>query len=343
MKKLMMVFFLALQFFSCGNPLNGKSTADPAIAPSTPISSITFAGLQSITSVGVTSATLSWTSHPQAGFYLIEEVTSNPAVVVATVLAPASSKVISGLSVSTTYKYRVRAADALFVLENNTNVITYTTPASVPPSIANLNFWGDASAMSLADGSSVASFTDLSGANNHATQLTVVNQPTFRANQVNTLPAIEFNGSTHFLSFFAPLALQPATICLVGKYNSSVNAPYLGNDIGSTFLGYYGSTLYYYSGAASLNSPRAYPLAAFELVCGIIQSSGSSAALKTNGLLFMSTPSINYGTDSYAYIGRRSGERFNGQIAEIVSYSRALNSTELSTIENYLKAKYAIP
>ena len=71
-----------------------------------------------------------------------------------------------------------------------------------PTDLSNLLLWLDASQITgLNDGDAVASWTDLSGNGNHATQSTAAAKPTYKTNIINGLPVVRFDGGD-FLSTF---------------------------------------------------------------------------------------------------------------------------------------------
>lgn len=81
--------------------------------------------------------------------------------------------------------------------------------------------WLDATALGLIDGSGVAAFTDLSGNGRDFVQATTSNKPTFRANGINGLAAVEGDGVDDamaladfggFLDWWAIIVFQPVTM-----------------------------------------------------------------------------------------------------------------------------------
>jgi IPT/TIG domain len=137
--KLILVFCL-IQILSCSNPLGGTSSADVVSGPT---SSISFAGIQSITDLGGLSIRLNWISNSSATYYNIYEVSNATVTLVGLVSAPASSYVISGLSPATTYKYRVRAADADGIVETNSVSLPFTTSNILPVAVTSISPAGD--------------------------------------------------------------------------------------------------------------------------------------------------------------------------------------------------------
>jgi hypothetical protein len=92
---------------------------------------VNFAGLTSISSVSGTGMQLNWAALPSAASYQIYNLTTGTPVYVTTLVAPATSYVISGLSQSTLYTYRVRASDTSGTTDTNTHDLSATTLAVV--------------------------------------------------------------------------------------------------------------------------------------------------------------------------------------------------------------------
>jgi len=209
-----------------------------------------------------------------------------------------------------------------------------------PIEISNLALWLDASSLSLSNGASLSSWTDLSGNNNHAVQGTPGDQPTFNLNVVNSLPAVNFDGTSDHLAFTS-INMQPATIFVVGRYGIAVTAPYLGDDATTGFAGYSGTgSVFYLSTSASLTVVSATPLT-FSLYTVDVQASGTNSEIFEDAISAV-TGDRNWGADVLQFVGRRNGERFDGDIAEIVVFSSVITGAQISQVTNYLQTKYGI-
>ena len=244
------------------------------------------------------------------------------------------------------------------------------TNPPVPP--AGLVEWLRADAtnsITYSSGTSVSGWADQSPNGNNAVQSSSGNQPTLVSNAINTKSALSFNGSTSYLIVPDNSTLRPSNITILavgnrlgsaspgsgychilGKpyYNgSSWNAPYFSYELsqdpsanafikctatGSGALTVTGSTV---------STGQAY------VFTGIFD--GTTQSFRENG----SSPatgsvsgSIDSGdtTQKDLVIGQASDtsyrEFFNGQIAEILIYNRALTDDERHQAENYLINKY---
>jgi len=110
---------------------------DRAPSATGPASSITFNGIDSITSVAGMSVQLNWTNATGAANYLVFNVTSGTPSVIATLSSGTSFYSVTGLSPNTTYKFRVRLTDTSGATDANTNDVSVTTPSVT----ATFNGW----------------------------------------------------------------------------------------------------------------------------------------------------------------------------------------------------------
>jgi titin len=95
---------------------------------------VAFGGISSITGIFSNQVQLNWSGVGGASAYVIYDVSSGTPTFLATTSAPATSFVVSGLTPSTTYKYRVRTMDGSGNLDMNTHDVSVTTPAPAAPS-----------------------------------------------------------------------------------------------------------------------------------------------------------------------------------------------------------------
>jgi fibronectin type 3 domain-containing protein len=95
---------------------------------------VAFGGISTITGIFSNQVQLNWNGVSGASAYVIYDVSSGTPNFLATASAPATAYVVSGLTPSTTYKYRVRTMDGSGNLDMNSNDVTATTPAPAAPS-----------------------------------------------------------------------------------------------------------------------------------------------------------------------------------------------------------------
>lgn len=205
---------------------------------------------------------------------------------------------------------------------------------------------------------SVSLWSDRSGAGNDAVQSNSSNRPGYSTSAINELPAVSFNGSSQYLSIHSGFSSfsSGASIFMVVK-PSAVSAGArmidLGNGATSDNINIQeptntGASLYVYNGStpSSLTSSSAITLGQFQLLEAVHDGS-TTATISTNSVQGAQSTSMNSITNilrSSNYLGQGSagGNYFNGSLAEVLVYNRAISSLEKSAIEAALINKYQV-
>ena len=223
----------------------------------------------------------------------------------------------------------------------------------MPPSIPNLALWLDASQITgLPDGTAVSQWSDASGQGHHAIQLLLQNRPIYRSAALNGRPVVRFDGSNDFLGLTGTIVSgsQARTVFFVARPDTVGNKGIVdlgnGKTLGAGFLvtPEYGVRV---NGGSRLWLPSA-PTQAAQI--GVVQFAGTNTAgisLWINGTLRSATSTIaapvqtsgsgSVGTWTAGPVGSNN---FDGDIAEIIVYGRALNATERQAVHQYLDTKY---
>jgi len=205
------------------------------------------------------------------------------------------------------------------------------------------------SAADPADNSTVTTWSDQSGSGNNAT---ASGSPTFQsdsANLINSQPVISFNGSSTFSSIDIRAATRPnLTIFAVYKSRGTGNREGIwGVDNGGWdrfFLARWNGDNGLISAASATDVVGTGVIGSPTLATTILRHGVSSESkVFVNGAL---TTTFTDGSDpNNAYtnllIGSGgSGLNFNGDIAEIIIFSQVLTTSNLQTVNGYLKPKY---
>lgn len=210
--------------------------------------------------------------------------------------------------------------------------------------------------ITLASGN-VSIWNDRSGQNNHATQSNSSNRPGYSSSAINDLPAVTFNGSSQFLALPSGYSTftSGASIFVVLRPNSvSAGARVidLGNGATSDNVNIQeptstGASMYVFNGStpSSVTASSAITLGKFQLL-EAIHNGSTTATILTNALQGAQSTSMNSITNtprSSNFLGQGSagGNYFNGDIAEVLVYNRAVTTLERSTIEAALISKAA--
>jgi hypothetical protein len=237
---------------------------------------------------------------------------------------------------------------------NDQLIASLATSSSMPSNVANCQLWLDAndlSTVTLSNGL-VTRWADKSGNGDNATAGAA---PTFatNANLSGVGRVVRFNGSNTYLNVsLSALAGQPYTIIAmeVDGDKSSNNSYFIGNTGGSTdqalHMGYYNNTTFRlgqwsddlsYNGIyTSTTTPR--------LWSGKLDTT-AGRFLYLNGTLVGTLGSTNTvsGTLASAHIGSgfdTSTSFYQGDLAEIAVYNRALSDAERSSVESYIENKW---
>ncbi len=255
----------------------------------------------------------------------------------------------------------------------NAALLTVNSPVIDTP---NLLAWFETSlpesfiASETVDGGAISTWYDLNRqlvSRNTATQSTSTKQPKFYENSINGgIPTIRFDGTSSYLNldanlFGKMLVLSDYTIFVVEQKKTAFSSfgPFIGSiggNVGGNNLniGYNSDTqikvghgsgqefTYTYSGLAYNNNPipRIHTLRYFysSTSASYWLNGGTTAKVTSTALGALNTfPTPTIGT----FLG--SVQRyFNGDIAEIIVFTRALRTEERQLIETYLSKKYGI-
>ena len=217
-----------------------------------------------------------------------------------------------------------------------------------PSDIDDLFSWWDAGTLTLNDDDAVTQWDDLSTTANNATQGTSSLQPTFKTNQINSLPAVRF--ASDQLNTGVAKALRPVTAFAVVKSNNVGNNRVL---IGATTGGVDAGSFGWRHNASKQNllregvegvgtSTTNLTSSQWQLWDVTWDSSGHEFGL--DGSNDGSGSAGGAPTSRAIRIGARANEsdRWDGDIAEIIVYDRALTSSERGDVRNYLLTKYGL-
>ncbi len=225
-----------------------------------------------------------------------------------------------------------------------------------PDQLTGLVAWLKADALGLSDGDAVASWTDSSGNSNTPTQGTAANKPTFTASVLNGKPVIRFDGNDGLtMPTEGNFDLATSTIFAIFKRNSGTSGTVMGKST-TGFVNAQRRKLQIATTSSGIN----YNSGSDSQAVGItaVPTNWNLYAIKTTGDSDHSIYLNGVQTDSALALGDSSTnnaamiigsnfsvgtEAFNGDIAEIIVYNRALGALEMIGIQNYLANKYNLP
>lgn len=267
---------------------------------------------------------------------------------------PSTSPLYNGTAISVTSNETIKALATLNYYNNSAvGVAPYQIDSTTSPiARSGLVLWLRADNSVTYNGSNqVSQWSDVSGSQNSFSQSTSSYQPIWTANAINGLPALAFNGSSQFLQagqFLSDLSTGASLILVTKPTSVSAGARLL--DLENCSLGTYLSflepstnaaqlNLYNANMATSLSASTAVTPSQFQLLEAFnagLPGSGiyTNSVLNTNSALAMA--------NNYLGQASASGNYFNGELAELLLYNRALTSSEQSSLEGYLSTKYNI-
>ena len=251
--------------------------------------------------------------------------------------------IISGLEEGTQYEFRVAANNGILgafsdVEQASTfNILNFNPIAWLDATDPN----GDGTVPN--DGDLVASWTDKTGQASAAEEVNTAQQPVFKTNVINGLPAIRFDDKPVGLQgTFTRTEGTDLTIVIIGQYDEGYTDRCMfefkgGGNARAFFIDRrYASNIYY--------NP-ALTKGGFKL--WLIENKGQTAKVYENGDLIFDDVT-NFNTD---FVGQGNyvlgddttgGNRLFGYIGEILIFDQQLSSEDISTLTTYLRNKWSI-
>ncbi len=304
------------------------------------VAALALAGATSATGVSATNATINW------------------------VAVGASSLALTGLSSNTTYKFRVKAISSQGLTDCNTVDLSVTTASqTIPTDLTNLSIWLKAEDLSgNTDGTPVSTWVDSSTNSRDFTGAGAV-RPIYRANALNSLGALEFDGLDDEMSFGSNYAVNDFTLFYVatatGVHEIDAEATSGTSGVGGQrYLAYpvqsgtdggagvsFGTNgISVYEHGNGYLPPLAVTGGAFPTATIIVISySGKQRTIyNANALLRTGQTSTMPTVHAPRYLGSTNFTSFSGRVHEFISFSRTLTNQERTDMVNYLKNKFGI-
>lgn len=240
-------------------------------------------------------------------------------------------------------------ASALF---EGVSVLTH-----VPQRDAGLKLWLRADVGVERISGAVSLWADQSGSGNDVFQGTAGNRPTYQVGVINGQPVVRFNGTSHTLVSAA--AIKPSNITVMAVYRptaagtsptlisqsynvSATNGWGLRAGANSNLVPY--ADLNINATATTTSSATTTALNSAHLLAATYD--GAERKIYLGGVLKATTAvagSLSYGTATVFRVGSYLGNNyFNGDLAEVLVYDRALSDSERNEVEAYLYAKYGV-
>jgi hypothetical protein len=296
----------------------------------------------------------SWSSVADNYFYELQFSTSNSFSSILNSQTTTQTSLTTVLNNSGTIFWRVKA--------NNPCLLGGTSQVFSVQSVAiadSLRLWLRADRGLTLNGSTVSAWADQSSNNLNATQSTAANQPTFVSSNptLNGLSSLRFDGTNDLLNGgliprFGNNSLSVFAVTSGGNQNTT-NATMLSS--GTATAGWWLTRRASAGRIGVLNNNNtlqgattSLPAAGYNFrLFGYNKVFGTSALLKVNGnneISSTTAAAINGFTNANYQVGAGSGANFlNGDIAEVMVFTKTLSPEEQAGIEKYLMDKYTKP
>jgi hypothetical protein len=241
-------------------------------------------------------------------------------------------------------------------LTNLTGGVVSIDPAAAatPYSVPGLILWCSADKISgLVDGNSVTRWIDYSSPQGGGPGLTSAwssTSPIYKTGIVNSLPIVRFGG-TGWMRGAQAFDNYQWSVFMVFKM-SSLSPSYsgiigwsVGSDQGGYFVKSNGKSALYPASASNYDGTGAYTFGTvnFQVVSVLYdgQNFYTRAALAADQSVATQTPP-GFPRNFLFFNQNVSSRVATGDVAEVLMYNWYVGSTNISTIENYLKTKYAL-
>ncbi len=228
---------------------------------------------------------------------------------------------------------------------------TISTGTDVPT--ADMEVWYKADAITgLSDGDLLTAWPDSSGNGYVTNQPISTHAPAYKTGIVNGKPVVRFSATRgDAVRSSAPTSASDQTLFVVLKPNSGSlsGTPMIRNpDVGALLLRLSSGKIDLVRAGVAIIGTGGTTLSSssFSIICGTY-SSATSWAVYLNGTadgsgsttVTLTSGGVMNGLGSDGIFG---GNSFDGDIAELITYSAVLGSTDRGTVTSYLQSKYGI-
>lgn len=212
-----------------------------------------------------------------------------------------------------------------------------------PSDISGLILWLPADQIQgIASGASLSNWTDSSASAKHGVQASAASQPIFVVNVQNGLSAVSFGKAVSQLMISQTSLADTATVALAFQQSAATTATQMLIGSSTTVLRLQSSASITYASGSTLSVAGTVPTTWQSLIAF---GSGSTTTVSLSGSITTGAgPGVAGTSSNSAAIGAAtaSSKTWSGYIGEICVWNRNLFEIERSSLESYLRTKWAI-
>ncbi len=215
----------------------------------------------------------------------------------------------------------------------------------------NLSLWLRADKGVEHSANSISLWKDLSGNGNDVVQSTATAKPTFVSNSQNSLPTVQFDGTSDYMTTVGNVSLGTQTTIIAVSYINSAagymrllhansNAYILFGYNNNVFTSNYGNGTAWNNltanGGGTVNGT-------WKIITSVVN--GTNDLSYQNGVALAAKGAGKTASNAGLVVGAYTDgttQWFNGKLAELIVYNRALSAAERISVENYLAMKWGI-
>ena len=202
-----------------------------------------------------------------------------------------------------------------------------------PNALGGLAMWLKADSLTLTDGATVGTWTDSSGNSRNATLSQ--GTPTFKTNELNGKPVVRFaaNGES---GFTFPTMANIRTVFMIVKETAVAQHFLLGDD----------NTYHFHRGTGGILWDPTYATTSVRNGTTKLNGTavnGTTTALGSGWKIVSLVTAGNVEASRLSRDRSIAGRSWDGDVAEVIVYDRALTANEELLIGGYLAQKYALP
>ncbi len=215
--------------------------------------------------------------------------------------------------------------------------------AFTPSSLSGLVLWTAARLLPVvADGTTIPALTDFSGTNNQTTNADPAQRAKYYAGVLNGQPVARFTTTDLSRYAFPNAVAGPMTVFIVAKQTAAASKYLLTTGANGVGIRILSTGTWVLLTNAAINS--SYKINTAFRIFGTVARAVNDIDLITDGIVENKTTGAGWASVA-ASIGSygNSADYFDGDLAELIIYNKALSVSEYAKVGAYLNTIYGLP